>query len=365
MTSVSQNVTLIANPVTAKRNWWENYGMDGSFWVQPFQTTATWITSGSVLTQLRNGGNATATGYVHIDTANDFVAPYYVGVATDPLITITASNSKTIQVRIPIGAVTELPATGTDNVICGADRTQPYLLWTANVAIINTGSIQATGSSISCNNIALDDGSGIVMTDAVTNQPGTANGFGTFQDYELTKANADPNYVVQHMLAYSLDSSQVNSTTPIWPLLINDKSFSDTGSVPQGYTIGIPRTTTRPTGKTRGFYLLWDVLQQFGMFYYNVAGNNCISMGCYHTSAANQQITNDIAAAFSAILPSVCILSNQTGPSSLKGFATGGVNAYPAPPPLDLTPTGGVNIAPSTFGAWYPSGYNAVPTNTT
>jgi hypothetical protein len=53
----------------------------------------------------------------------------------------------------------------------------------------------------------------------------------------------------------------------------------------------------------------------------------------------------------------VCILTNQLGPSSLKGFAPGGANAFPAPPLLNL-PIG--NVLPSSFGAWFPSGYNVI-----
>jgi hypothetical protein len=337
------------------RNWYENPGQDGMFWNLPFQTTATWTTGGAVINTLRQG-----SGHVHLP--GDFSTPYYIGQASDPLVQVT-DGTKTIHVHIPVGAVTEMPVTGTDNVICGADVTQPYMVWTANVAQINTGSIQASGSSITCGNIAIEDGAGQFMMDAVTGQPGTGNGFGAIGDLELTLANADPNYVIQHMLAYEMDASQMNSAAAIWPLNIIDTSFPNTGGMNQGYTIGIPASTTRPTGMSRGEALLWDVFQQFGAFFYNVSGNGTLSFSCYPVQSANQALANDIASSIGMILPHMCILSNQSGLSSMKGMV-GGVrsDAFPAPPLLDLSPTGGVEVVPSSFGAWYPSGYNVTPT---
>ena len=143
--------------------------------------------------------------------------------------------------------------------------------------------------------------------------------------------------------------------------MVIDNSFANTGVVRQGLTIGIPANTPRPSGMSRGFYLLFDNLQQFGWFFYNVSGNGELSIQCYSTDPANQGLANDVAGSIDDVMGYVAILNNQFDISSQKGYGPGGQNAFPAPPLLDLSPTGGVNVAPSTFGAWYPSGYNVTP----
>lgn len=340
------------------RIWWQNFGQDGMFWNLPFQTTAQWITSGSLANILRQG-----SGHVHLP--GDFCIPFVVGQATDPLVTIidSSGNLPNFQLHIPLGTVQEQPITGTDNGLGVADVTKPYALYTLNSVTMNTSSVQASGTVITCHNaLAIDDACGPIMMDAITGQPGTGNAFGAIQDAELTAARADPNYVIQHMLAYEMDPSQMNSAAAIWPLKIIDTSFPNTGGMNQGYTIGIPANVPRPTGMSRGKALLWDVFQQFGAFFYNVSGNGTISIDCFWSSAANQSLANDVANSFASIVPQLSILSNQTGLSSMKGMVNGiRSDAFPAPPILSLSPTGGLEVAPSTMGAFHPSGYNVVP----
>ena len=197
------------------RNWYENPGQDGTFWVQPFQTTATWDTDTAEANQLRNGSNGGPSGHVHLK--GDYSVPWVIGYATDPLVTVTDGNHS-IQVHVPAGTVVEEPTSPGDQSIGGADVTQPYLVWSISGASIDTGSVQ-DGSVISGSyGFDIDDGSGQIMMDAVTGQPGTNNSIGNIQDFELAKANADPNYVIQHMLAYELDPSQVTSSGsgPCW-----------------------------------------------------------------------------------------------------------------------------------------------------
>lgn len=310
--------------------------------------------AGALIDNLRHGAFGTATGHVHLPP--DYSVPWYIGTPSDPLWTVAkADGSLTRRIRIPASAVSEAPfGIGSDSSIGGADSTQPYLVWSATGTTLS-------GTTIICNVLQIDDGAGNVMCDQVTGQPGSNNSLGAgIQDYELTRLNADASYVIPHMLAYELDAMQMANSL-VWPLLIADMSFQNTGLVPQGSTIAIPRTTVRPTGKTRGWYTLFDSLQHFGWLHYNQSGNGCLSIGCYPTSPANMALADDIAASLSDVLNYVGILTNQSGESTMKGAAPGGVDAFPAPAPLDLSPTGGVNVAPSSFGAWYPSGYNVVP----
>lgn len=341
------------------RNWYDNFGQDGMFWNLPFQTTAQWIRSGSLINILRQG-----SGHVHLP--GDFSVPFVVGRATDPLVTIVdgTGNLPNFTLHIPLGTVQELPVTGTDNGMGVADVTKPYALYTLQTCTINTGSVQSSGTVITCHNgVAIDDACGPIMMDAITGQPGTGNCFGTIQDAELTAARNDPNYVIQHMLAYEMDPSQMNSGSPIWPLAIIDLSFPNTGGLNQGYTIGIPADVAMPSGLNRGEQLLWNVFQQFGAFFYNVSGNGTMSFGCYYSDSANATIAGQISGGVNKILQQLCILNNQTGLSSMKGMV-GGVrsDAFPAPPFIDLSPTGGVEVAPSSMGAFHPSGYNVTPT---
>jgi hypothetical protein len=243
------------------------------------------------------------------------------------------------------------------------------LVWSITGAQINTGSVKAAGSVITgTRDLCIDDGAGPIMCDAITGQPGTNNSLGAIQDSDLTLANAvignslfTQPYVIPHMLAYALDPSQCNSGAAIWPLLVIDENVPATGGLNQGYTIGIPISTPRPAGKSNGFYLLFDNLQQYGWVFSNVSNAGCLSIDCYSTNSANTALAADVAASINAVMPYVCILSNQTGIASIKGAQEGGTNAFAPPPLLDLSPTGGVNVAPATFGAWYPSGWNITP----
>lgn len=280
-----------------------------------------------------------------------------------PVKLVNGSNVvKQIQVRIPIGTITEEPLNlTTDSAIGGCDVTQPGLVWSATGASINTGSIQASGSVITATNIlSIVNGFGEIWMDAVTGQPGTENAIGHIREDELDKILADPTYFPQHMLQYTLDPN-MTANQLIWPLKILDNSFDNTGLVPQGYTIGIPYTTPRPIGESRGFYVWFDVLQQFGAFYYNVSGNNCVSFGAYSTKDQTDHnvILTDMANTISDVMQYVCILSNQSSIATMKGRVDASSRlAFNPPAPLDLSPVGGVLPTPSSFGAWYPSGWN-------
>lgn len=357
-------------PPTVLRQWWQNPGQDGSFWVQPFDRNASWITSGSLLTTLRNGSNASPTGHLHLP--DDYAPPWYVGGPSDPIVKVT-DGTKTIFVRVPLGAVLESPG---DFAIGGADTTQPYLLWNIGQGTVMTdangnviSSVQASGTTITGTLMCVEDGSGIIFEDQINGQNGSNNSIGYFTEYELSQALADPNYVVQHMIPYALDASQMSNQGPIWPLRVIDTSFPNTGGVPQGLTIGIPQNAVYPSAKVgnRAFKLLWDNLQQFGWFFYNQSGNGCLSTSAYPRSSATTTFATAMAAEMNAIMAYVCILQYTSGVAgaqysldTMKGKLPGvaASPAYNPPPPLDYTPTGGTPVLPSTFGAWYPSGYN-------
>jgi hypothetical protein len=364
---------------TATRTFYNNPGMDGSYCVTPFATTAAWITSGAAITTLRNGSNASPTGYLHCALNGQNPIPWYIGQATDPAWTVT-DGTMTITVHLPAGAVPE-NGSPVDNAIGGPDLAHPYRIWSINVTTMNT-----TTNTITGNILAIDDGSGHYFCDQVTGQKGFNNNGLLINDYDLTQANADASYVVPHMLAYDLDPSQVGLALA-WPLN-NADSGAAGGPLPQGLTIGIPASQPRPTGMSRGQAFLFDQMQHFGGIMYNLSGNGCWSLNVTSpTNPANNALITDISNNMGWVAQFLCILNYTPGVTgaqyslaTVKGMAPGGTNAFPAPPPLDLTPTNGVNIAPSSFGAWYANnsnqtapastfngvatGFNVTPTNT-
>jgi hypothetical protein len=360
-------IRLTGATVTTK--WYESPGQDGGFWRQPFYSTANWITSGSLVNVLRNSNHGSPIATTNLK--GNFGVPWVIGQATDPLVQVTDGN-RTINVRIPLGTIVETPTSSTDMSIGGADVTQPYLVWSISGATMNTGSVAASGSVITGTyGMTIQDGSGLMMEDIITGIPGSNNSIGNVQDLELTRLNASPTYVIPHMLCFQLDNNiQISSAGPIWPLLAIDTSAPNGGPIPQGTTIGIPASTQRPTGQTRGFYAWFDVLQQYGAFEYNDGAVGAINWNIYSTLPANAALVTDMVNSASAVMAYICILNYANGvagaqysAATVKGFTPGAVSAFPPPPILDLSPTGGRTIQPSTFGAWYNSttGYNVTP----
>jgi endoglucanase/chitinase len=194
------------------------------------------------------------------------------------------------------------------------------------------------------------------MEDAVTGQPGGGNSYGIIQDSELTRANANPSYVIPHMLQLQMDTTQVNKTI-VWPLIVADGSVNFTGPLAQGLTLMIPASTPRPANMTRGQALLFDTLQQFGGLIYNFGyTGGGLNIQIYSTASQNSNLLNDLVNNWTWVIQYLGILTNQTGPSSAKGMVNGTrSDAFPAPPPLDLKPTGGIEVSSSTVGAYWPT----------
>jgi hypothetical protein len=318
-------------------------------WVQPFYSTAMWDNSSAMYQQLfANVGSS------YINLWPNYAAPFYIGQAGDPTGTVT-DGTHSITVHLPAGVQVEQPTSQYDQSIGGVDATQPYLYWNISGATID-GSPQGTwqqGSVIQGTyGFMVGDASGLIMEDGVT---GTfsQNAMGNIQEYELQQALADPNYVIQHMLNFQ-QSPSVASGTHIWPLSAND---TGSGLVPEGTIIGIPNSDVRPAGKSRGWYLLYDNLQQYGWMFYNT-GPDTFNIMVVPQSSATQSLASDIGSEMSDVLTHAAILTNQTGPDSIKGYTPGATSPYPSPPPLDYSPTGGVAVMPDSFGAWYPGGYD-------
>lgn len=342
-------------PVIPFTNWFQYPGMDGMYWKLPLQTTAKWITVGSLITSLRQGTP-------NIRMPPNFCVPWVVAANTDPDCTIT-DGTKTVTVKIPVGTKSENLDSG-DNSLGGTDRTRPYIGWTCNDARIDGSAGNAThaGSAITCvGGMQIYDCTGPVMEDVFTGMTFTGasdNAIGNLPEFELQAALANNAYVPPHTVACSLDFTQMAVNTAAWPIAGTDTG--GTGQIPEGVTIGIPYNTPKPTGKTRGYNLVWDILQQFGVVAYNVNGSGAISIETFPASSATIALVNDMNASFPAVMANTCILAfdgttgSQIGPTTAKGMVGGlRADAFPAPALLDLSYTGGVHVLPSTFNAWY------------
>ena len=338
--------------------WYRNVGQDGHYWKLPFQSSAKWITSGPMITALRQGTPS-------IITTSTSAVPWVIGTAFDPLVTITEhTTGKRIMVHIPLDTVLSDPPVNGWRGIGGADVTKPYLVWFVGSATMNTAGVQASGTKIAGSPLQIYDGTGPIMEDQTTSEPSHNDAMGNFREDELQAALADRNYYVPHTMEWLADPSQLANAGPIWPLHdIDTQGLS--GPIPQGYTIGIPASTVIPAGQSRGFNLLFKTLQVYGALYYNVSYTGATQLSAYPTSAATKALVADMSASLPSVMRYVCILAadgtpgSQTSVQTAKGMI-GGVrsDAFPAPPSLDYSPTHGVAVLPSTFGAWYPSGYN-------
>jgi hypothetical protein len=364
--SAHQVMPLPISQNSKRRNWWENPGRDGSFWVSPFYRGANWIRTGPLVSALRNGKFDKPTGTVNVK--GNFAAPWVVGTSTDPLVTVT-DGKKSIRVHVPRGTMVETPTSAFDQSIGGADRTQPYLVWSISGATIDTGTVRSGSTIRGTFAFQIDDGSGLIMCDAETGQPGGNNSIGGIQDLELSALKANPNYIIPHMLAFATDPSQVNNDI-VWPLKDLDTSGVNSGLIPQGVTIGIPADVPRPIGRTRGFYALFDNLQKYGWFYYNVAGAGSVVISVYSNESTNASLVNDISRSMSEVMSYVDILNYRHGVAgaqysldTVKGKTVGAALAFTDTSRLDLSPTGNKTIPPARFGAYYPSDYGRPLTN--
>jgi hypothetical protein len=364
------------------RNWYDNPGGDGSYVVLPFQTTATWIRSGAAVTSLRSGGP-------RVRLQGDYITPTYVGTANDPLCTITdagaGGTTRTFQMHVPAGAVAEQPPAQDlgDSAIGLMDITQPYMYVAMNGVTIDgdiNGAVQPGGSTIAAaTGMLVGDATGPIDCPAINGTDGTVanfnwqssdNAYGVIVEAELQKAAADPNYVIQHMLAASVDAftnGQADLSTPAaWPGVGIDLSGPVSGPIRQWVTVGIPADIAMPGGLSRGGQLLWHVLQQFGAMINNVNGSGSFNLQANPQSGATINLVNQMNGDMGTIAASLCILNPNTGVAGGQysaATAKGMINstrsdAFPAPPPLDLTPTGGVPVPPGNFGAWYSTNLN-------
>jgi hypothetical protein len=191
------------------------------------------------------------------------------------------------------------------------------------------------------------------MTGAANNDTiALDNAGGLITDYDLTQLRNNPDYFPQHMFACLIDEPQ-SAASAVWPVTAFDGGGS--GNIPEGTLIGIPADVPMPSGLSPGGKFLWRNAQQFGWMPYNVGGGqNTVGLKAYWQDSANQSVAQDIANNMRNIIPFLCVYTGSTSVNNMKGMVNGvRSDAFPAPPLLDYSPTGGNPVQPSSFGAWY------------
>jgi hypothetical protein len=186
---------------------------------------------------------------------------------------------------------------------------------------------------------------------------------GIITEFDMQSCLNDPNFIIRHVIPITISGyvGGVFSSTGqiVWPLVFGDAPGQ--GNVPEGIILCIPSSATMPTGQTRAFKALWDIFQRFGGFINNVTSAGQIATHAQPESSATQTFADAMSSAFGSIVPHLGYLDYTPGASgaqysldTLKGKRAGAAwsDAFPAPPLLDFTPTGGVSVKPDTFGAW-------------
>lgn len=360
------------------RKWYNIIGGDRSLLTTPIQTTATFITSGTQISQLHGFTYASVRSLA----TTRFVSPLWISTSTSDVLCTFYDSTGTIsnfQMHVPAGAVSENGGNPGDNSAGFIDASRPYKYVTINDCRIGSNSSNATASGVvsATNNfimcgpgnpggMIIQDITGPVLMDLVNGAvTGAAwgngdNVSGCITYYDLLQCNANPNFVIQHSIGVNIGTDMFSSAQLLWPLAIGDSG--GTGSIYEGCILVIPPGTTRPTGQTRGYYALFDLFMQFGGIVNNVTTPGQVGIKTMPGDTATASLVADMDSNFASIIPLLGILNYSSGTAgaqyslaTLKGrlsSATSWSDAYPAPPPIDLTPTGRVAVLPSTFGAW-------------
>ena len=289
------------------RKWYQEIGGDRCILTTPIQTTATYINSGAAYNQLQ-----ALTAHI-VQPSPYWVGPLWVSTSTSDVLCTVHDATNTIpdfQMHVPAGAYTEGKYV-TDNGCGFIDSSIPYKYVTINVCYIGSNASNANVANVvsSTNNfivagngMLIQDATGPLYMDALT---GSANKWqnsdnisGGITYWDLQQCNADPNFVIRHSIMLQIGPSVFNGSN-IWPLVTHDTG--GTGSLPEGVVIFIPQTTPRPTGQTRGFYVMWDVLQQYGGVFNNVTAAGEVNCTAQCLDSATTSLASDMGNNFGSV----------------------------------------------------------------
>ena len=241
--------------------------------LQPFSSTGVWnlpIGSGAQWGATSDPDVAQLEGTSAMILAADYGKPFYVGTATDPLITLETTDKMypvpTQKLHVPSSASFKL-------WMDMFDRTQPRYFWSSyNCSFLDDAGV--TGG-VTCSYTAVAD----VCGDGVVNEFGAGRydwGVGTIRHWEL-EAGA-----IQHTLRYAVSVDVAKSAGPVWNQGVawpDDNEDYDgptayKGELLFGSTIAIPASEDiAKLGLSSGGLVLARALQDHGAIMRDTTGD--------------------------------------------------------------------------------------------
>jgi Ca2+-binding RTX toxin-like protein len=265
--------------------------------------------------------------------------PIYFGTASDPLVTVT--NSDTLypvppqRIHIPANA---LAANGTDAHMAFYDATQPGKLWSYFGCSFVNGRDVTGGITTGLGGVWDTTGDGVTNTVA----PGSDYNFavGVITDYDVSQG------AINHMVRLAISTNALKSPGANWmenipwPNIHEDYWGAQvyTGNIVAGSTFGIPMSVNlNSLGLSQGGMMLAKALQNYGGLWRDAGGTDQI---IFYSTPENQNnpLIQQMQADMAKIVSQIEVMRNQ-GPNSVNG---GGTPVVPPLPPV----LGGVIVEP-------------------
>jgi hypothetical protein len=261
--------------------------------------------------------------------------PYYVGSSTDPLVTVT--NTDTLfpvppqQIHIPANATPAAPAvSGGDHHMSFYDKTQPTKLYSYWGCSFKNGSNASGGITCglgSVSNVCMDGVNGVTGANDYDYSAGV-----------ISVADIQSG-VISHALRYSVSTDIAKSPGSTWQQNIpwpnthedyNGPSMY-TGYLVYGSTIGIPQSVNLSNlGLSPGGLLLAKALQKYGAIMRDTGGTDQVTFYA-DPAEANSTLVGQMQSDLSKIVPQLRVMRNQSS-TTVNG---GGGSIAPTPSPLD------------------------------
>lgn len=294
--------------------------------LQPFSSASVWnagIGSGAQWSRPEDSDTLDLRAPSTWINAGEWSMPFYVGAATDPLVTVTCTDTlypvPPQRIHMPAGAVPAMPVNG-DRHMNFFDETRPGLMWSYWGCSGNT----ETGFT-----------AGLGTVDHVcADLPGDYNfGIGTIRQWELDAG------AIHHALRIVLPTSRTRSPGSTWtqgiPWPMSHEDYNGpteyTGNVIFGSTIGIPASVPLSSlGLTSGGLLLATALQTYGAMLRDTAGADGPLLFFAEPSAEGSVVLAQMRSDLPKIQALLCVLRNQS-PGTVNG---GGKPIAPTPLPL-------------------------------
>lgn len=351
------------------RNSWEMPGATGSFWVTPFGNGTTYGAATDIdtidIARGWDGSNFTAGPYGNINTTENYGNTYYVGKASDPVFSFSATlNDRTqgpesggtisAQLHVPVGAITGGPYGGGGDyaMILSDPVNQPgrvyYFGQVSSVGIAPPGLQPGQGPFNTGQGGWEDVTSPTFGHDADTGMSGfnLAAGLINYCDVDATCNPSFPK--IKHGLRMSLDSHLLKDNAVVfgqqvlkqdsWPNRLQDFQQGInlySGNLKFGTTLGIPLSTPMPGNLDANCQGMFWTMQHYPTIQRDMGGG-----GFNYTVDQVASVSSFIASVRSCLPQLVALMrpvrnQHQTGQDFTTFPINGpGTRSDTGPPPL-------------------------------